>query len=118
MKMENRSRNAGGRGHAPLGLVALLIAGLLFMLNVGPPAHAEESKAPAALQVNINSASVEQLQALPGVGAARAEAIVKLRKERGGFRSVEDLLEVKGIGESGLKKIAPHVVLKGETHLP
>jgi len=117
--MDNRSRIAHGRGHAPLSLVALWIAGLLFALNIGPPpTHAGETKAPAAFQVNINSASVEQLQALPGVGAARAEAIVKLREQRGGFRSVEELLEVKGIGESGLKKMAPHVVLKGETHLP
>jgi len=118
MNMDNRSRITPSLGHAPSTLAALLIAGLLVALNLGPPAQAGETKAPAGLRVNINSASVEQLQELPGVGAARAEAIVKLREQRGGFRSVEELLEIKGIGESGLKKIAPHVVLKGESHLP
>ena len=67
--------------------------------------------------VNVNTASAEQLSMLPGVGPARAEAIIKLRKQRGGFQRVDDLLEVKGIGEASLAKLRPYVALEGKTTL-
>ena len=67
--------------------------------------------------VNVNTASAEQLSMLPGVGPARADAIVSLRKQRGGFKRVEDLLEVKGIGEASLAKLSPFVALEGKTTL-
>jgi competence protein ComEA len=67
--------------------------------------------------VNVNTASAEQLSMLPGVGPARAQAIVSLRKQRGGFQRVEDLLEVKGIGEASLAKLRPFVALEGKTTL-
>jgi comEA protein len=65
--------------------------------------------------VNVNTASVEELQLLPGVGEARARAIVDLRKQRGGLKSLEDLLSVKGIGEAGLERLRPHVAFDGKT---
>jgi competence protein ComEA len=65
--------------------------------------------------VNVNTASVEELQLLPGVGEARARAIVDLRKQRGGLKSLEDLLSVKGIGEASLERLRPHVAFDGKT---
>ncbi len=65
--------------------------------------------------VNINTATVEQLQLLPGIGEARARALLELRTQRGRFENVEELLDVRGIGESGLEKLRPHVTLKGKT---
>ena len=65
--------------------------------------------------VNINTATVEQLQLLPGIGEARARALLELRSQRGRFEDVEELLDVRGIGESGLEKLRPHVTLKGKT---
>ena len=65
--------------------------------------------------VNVNTATLEQLTLLPGIGEARARALVAARKQRGGFKSVRDLLDVKGIGESGLAKLQPHVALQGKT---
>ena len=65
--------------------------------------------------VNLNTATVEELQLLPGIGESRARAVIEARKRRGGFQKVEDLLEVKGIGEAGLAKIRPHVTLEGKT---
>jgi len=62
-------------------------------------------------KVILNSASVEDLRHLPGVGAKRAEAILALRVRLGRFKQVSDLLRVKGIGARGLKKIMPHIVL-------
>jgi competence protein ComEA len=65
--------------------------------------------------VNLNTATQEELQLLPGIGEARARAVIEARKRRGGFQKVEDLLEVKGIGEAGLEKLRPHVTLEGKT---
>jgi len=65
--------------------------------------------------VNLNTATQEELQLLPGIGESRAKAVIEARKRKGGFQKVEDLLEVKGIGEAGLQKLRPHVTLEGKT---
>jgi competence protein ComEA len=65
--------------------------------------------------VNVNTATAEQLQLLPGVGETRARAVIETRKRRGGFESVEDLLDVKGIGESSLQQMRPYVTVDGKT---
>jgi competence ComEA-like helix-hairpin-helix protein len=57
--------------------------------------------------VDINAADADDLTRLPGIGPARAAAIVGLRTERGAFGSVEELLDVKGIGPVTLERIAP-----------
>jgi len=51
------------------------------------------------------------LQSLPGVGPKTAQAILDYRDLRGGFRSVEELLEVKGIGPKKMEKIRPYVTV-------
>lgn len=61
--------------------------------------------------VNINSAGVDQLQRLPGVGPAYAQRIVDYRTQHGRFQSVEELDEVKGIGPKKLEKMRPFVSL-------
>ncbi|WP_025851341.1 ComEA family DNA-binding protein [Paenibacillus ehimensis] len=64
-------------------------------------------------KINLNTATAGQLDELPGIGASRAQAIVELRKKLGGsFKSVDQLLEVKGIGEKMLQKIKPLVTLE------
>ena len=65
--------------------------------------------------VNLNTATPEELQLLPGVGEVRAAAIVGIRKQRGGFKQVDDLLAVKGIGEAVLERMRPYVTLTGKT---
>ena len=59
--------------------------------------------------LDLNSATAEQLEDLPGVGPATAAAIVAYRQEKGRFRSVDELLEVRGIGEAKLAAIRPKV---------
>lgn len=59
--------------------------------------------------VDINSATAEQLDALPGIGPATAQAIIDYRTEHGRFRSVDGLLEVRGIGEAKLAAIRKRV---------
>jgi len=59
--------------------------------------------------VNLNTATLEQLDALPGVGPATAQAILDYRKQHGRFRSVQDLLQVGGIGPAKLEKLRQRV---------
>ena len=65
--------------------------------------------------VNLNAATAEQLELLPGVGESRARAIIALRKERGSFKSVDELKDVKGIGDALIAELKPYVRLSGKT---
>jgi competence protein ComEA len=78
-----------------LAMAALLVSG---------PAMAAGKPAPAA-KVNINTASVEQLTTLPGVGPKLAARIVEYRQKSGTFRSPQELMNVKGVGEKNFAKI-------------
>jgi competence protein ComEA len=71
------------------------------LLAIGAPAIAADKPAPIApMSVNINTADAATLAAaLDGVGASRARAIVEYRDAHGPFKSVDDLAQVKGIGE-------------------
>jgi competence protein ComEA len=89
---------------APLLLGAALAAGL-------PLAGGAQEK-PGV--VNLNTATLDELVALPGVGEKRAQAILDARKERGGFKSVDDLLDVRGIGAANLEKLRPHLSVGGK----
>lgn len=61
--------------------------------------------------LDLNTATAEELQALPGIGTTRAQAIVDYRAEHGPFRYVEDLRGVSGIGEGTLAKIMDYVTI-------
>ncbi len=76
---------------------------LVFMLNVTSAALAEEQQ----VSLNINIASIEQLEKMKGIGAKKAQAIVDYRLNNGSFSSVEDLIKVKGIGSKFVAKNRP-----------
>lgn len=78
-----------------------------------PAGHA--SGAAISGVVNVNSATAEELSLLPGVGPAKAQAILEYRKQHGAFKRVEELSEVKGIGDKALERMRPHVALDGKT---
>lgn len=72
------------------------------------PAAPARSKATAPSgPVNINTATQTQLEALPGLGAKVAERIIEYRQKNGNFKKVEDLMNVKGIGEKSFLKLKP-----------
>ena len=93
-----------------LFVTALVVA--LTALAFGAPATAAptqekpaETKAAPAQVVNINTAPAEQLERLPGVGPKTAARIVEYRQKTGGFKKVEELMNVRGIGEKAFLKM-------------
>jgi comEA protein len=73
-------------------------------------AQASKEKPPAAV-VNINTATAAELQTLPGIGAATAARILEYRQKNGGFKKVEDLMNIRGIGEKSFLKLKPLVTI-------
>jgi competence protein ComEA len=91
-----------------LALLVLLVAALL-----GVPAVAGGGR-PLEGVVNLNTATEEQLQLLPGIGPAKARSILEYRRTRP-FRTVEELVRVKGIGRKMVRRIREHVTVSGAT---
>ncbi|MGP7733162.1 ComEA family DNA-binding protein [Oceanimonas smirnovii] len=81
---------------------------LSLLIATGAPAFANEENAEAqsavVTSININTANADQLAQLSGVGPAKADAIVQYRNENGPFKSVDDLMQVRGIGEATVEK--------------
>jgi competence protein ComEA len=69
------------------------------------PTGSSSGKLPPGQTVNINTATAEQLDALPGIGPSKAQAIIDYRNEHGRFNSIEDIQNVKGIKEGEFSKI-------------
>ncbi|WP_035102171.1 helix-hairpin-helix domain-containing protein [Aneurinibacillus terranovensis] len=63
-------------------------------------------------KVDINHATAEQLQTLPGIGPGKAAAILQYRQDHGAFKAEEDLRQIKGIGEKTLEKIRPKILVQ------
>jgi len=71
--------------------------------------------------VNINTASVKELDALPGIGTKTAALIVEYRQKNGPFKKIEELMNVRGVGEKSFLKLKPQLTvgtLKAETPKP
>jgi competence protein ComEA len=102
---------------ARLNLAAVLVDGQqVYVARVGeaPPAasnpDATATSGPAPL-VDLNTASADELDALPGIGPTTAEAIIDHRERNGPFASVEDLLDVRGIGDAKLEQLRDRVTV-------
>ena len=74
-------------------------------------------KKPPLKPVNINTANSEELQQVPGIGPATAEKILQMRKSYGAFKSVDDLLAIRGLGEKRLDKMRKYLTV-GKTAAP
>jgi len=73
-----------------------------------PPAA---EKAAMASPINLNTATVAQLESLPGIGARIAERIVEYRQKNGSFKKVEELMNVQGVGEKSFLKLKPLITV-------
>lgn len=74
----------------------------------------DEITAPTRVLVNVNTANAEELETLTGIGPALAQAIIDYRAGHGAFRSADDLLLVKGIGEAKLEGFRAEITLEEE----
>lgn len=115
------SRTDGLHDHATAVRIAQILDSLQNVdtaVTVDAPAQESQaqlldmpsSRSPARRSINLNSASEVELDALPGIGPSTARAITEARA-RNRFTSVDDLLDVKGIGEKKLERIRPYVVV-------
>jgi competence protein ComEA len=78
--------------------------------NVPPAAESEPSGVPAG-KVNINTAAVDELDTLPGIGAEMARRIVDYRAGNGPFKSIEDIQRVTGIGDATYQKLKDRITV-------
>ena len=81
------------------------------LLTIGSPVIASTLQKPAPVAeratLNLNAATLDQLETLPGIGRKVAERIVEYRTKSGGFKKIEELMNVKGIGEKSFLKMKP-----------
>ncbi len=86
---------------------SLITAALLFLCLKITFAQ----KTPPTQPINLNTATIAQLETLPGIGPNTAKSIVDFRNHSGPFQRVEDLLAIKGISKSKLEKLRPYVTV-------
>lgn len=75
-------------------------------------ATATAKKHPPVQPLDINSATTDQLQEVPGIGPKTAEAIVHMRQASGPFRRVDDLLAIRGIGKKKYRVMRPYLTVR------
>ena len=95
----------------------MVVAALGTQMQTAQASAAQEASTSApqsvsmSQKINLNTASQSELESLPGVGASKAKAIIAYRENIGEFLEVEQLTEVRGIGEKMLNKIKAYVVV-------
>ena len=91
-------------------MVPAIASGARIGLSAEALAKAEQEQQPAPKStINLNTATIDQLTTLPGVGRKTAELIIEYRTKSGGFKKIEELMNVKGIGEKTFLKLKPLV---------
>ncbi len=84
-------------------VVLVVLAQAWLVAQKAQPTKGEATPAPAV--INLNTATVQQLDSLPGIGAKVAARIIEYRQKNGPFKKIEDLMNVRGIGEKNFLKI-------------
>lgn len=95
---------------------AVAVAICMLVATGGAFAQSKASPAPSG-SVNINTADVADLVLLPGVGKATAQRIVEYRTKAGSFHKVEEMMNVRGIGEKTFAEMKPFIALTGTTNI-
>ncbi|MCK5010183.1 MAG: helix-hairpin-helix domain-containing protein [Deltaproteobacteria bacterium] len=116
----------GRRGFMKLSKLLTLVLALSFFCAfcMVVSSSAAEKAAKAAPEkpvlsgkININTANTEQLEILPRIGTKTAQSIIEYRTQNGPFKKIEDITNVKGIGEKTLEELKGYIILEGNTTL-
>lgn len=97
--------------------VAIVLVSLVTVAShaqeraMGKAGTSKAAGATASAPVNLNTATSVELQTLPNIGPATAARILEYRQKNGGFKKIEDLMNVKGIGEKSFLKLKPLVIV-------
>jgi competence ComEA-like helix-hairpin-helix protein len=102
--------------------IGLILAGVAYMLAgikqtpefsyISPTYSTTSAIDPESIKLDINTASLEELDKLPGIGPEKAQAIIDFRDNNGKFVSIEDLLYVPGIGRSLFEQISDKITVQ------
>jgi len=96
------------------GRVKSVLVVLTMLAMIGASADSMAAKSVPQSRVNLNTASVDQLMEVPGIGEVKANAIVSHRKSVP-FSKIDDLVEVRGIGDKLMAKISPYVTVSAKS---
>ena len=94
-------------------MIAAIVAIALSAAAAGAQGRGTAPKATAstAAPVNLNTATMDQLATIPGIGVKTAERIIAYREKNGGFKKIEDLMNVSGVGEKSFLKMKPLITV-------
>lgn len=95
--------------------VGVLIIGLILGLSLQPLLSLQAGTKANDQKVNINTASLEELQKLPRIGPQIAKRIIDYRKENGSFKKVEEIMKVRGIGEKVYNQLKDRITVGAES---
>jgi len=103
------------------------VAAVVILALAGMPALAQDAQKPAKKakqektvlegKLNINTATAEQLCMLPGISEKKAGAIIEYRTNNGSFKTLADIMKVKGIKEKKVEKFKDYIIFEGESTL-
>jgi len=101
------------RNHARMTRLFFAVLAFCFLLE----GISSATKKPPLKPININTANSEELQQVPGIGPATADKILQMRKSYGAFKSVDDLLSIRGIGKKRLEKMRRYLTVSKSASL-
>jgi competence protein ComEA len=93
------------------GFVACFVLAGVAALSAEDQSTSAPKAAGAAPVVNLNTATATQIATLPGIGEKAAQRIIEYREKNGGFKKIEELMNVKGIGEKSFLKLKPRITV-------